>query len=453
MDDFADYEGSGGGGKAEFLKWKDDKSGDCEVYLLTAPVWVWRHNWKRVAKFKEKGGEEVEKVSMYSWNTMEPAEKEDKNLKRLKKQGYWYDAKPEEIDEREEPEVDPFLKMLEWVFRAVVTGKIDWLDEVFKFEAADSDDVVIHAGGLLGMYPQNFDEFDKDEVEKQKKKFKAAGVSLKDAFKEKSTIGLKYVFTVVDNGHPEDGPKLAIESEALGNAVKRVYKDRVTRYKGDRDKANPIKKICFKWEFDNSQHFEKKYRVVELDEEPSDEVKEVFAQEELDISRITGQGNVAVLRKNFEDHWCHQVVPDWDAIFAAAEKAVAGTEHASLPGDFNHGANEKSADKQEDKSDADDTSEDPTVPCEACGREMPDTAMVCPHCDAKYVQVGAFVCLENIACEACGKQRPSKEMTCPHCKAEYVEGEEKIELKPKPEPVKEEVRAPRRQAQRQAAKS
>lgn len=478
MDEFAEHEGSGGGNRTEFLKWKDDKKGEVEVILLAAPRWVWRHSWQRVVEYDDDSGK-VQKVGMYTWVTMEPPGKDEERLKSIKKQAYWIDSKTP-FEDRVKPKVDPFLRMLEWVYGAVLRDEIDWLDEVFKFVAADSEDRVIHAGGLLKMYPSNFDKFEKDEVAIQKRKFKEAGiVQLNNTFKENASIGIKYVFVVVDANAVSEGPKIAIEAEALGNAVKRSYSDRKVRLekKKQHDRINPIKRTPYQWEFDNSKDFEKKYRVVELEdlEDVSEDLAAVFEEELPDLSRYLEPGNVAVLEENFRTHWCHKVTPPWKEIFAPAYEAVAGTDKAELPSANSRGSSSR---KEEDDSEpskpsgthervrgdvgrkldqdiasgkAKPKSEPPpppvsTVPCEKCDRPMPDDALVCPHCDARYVQVGAFVCLEQAPCEACGKDRPMAEMTCPHCKAEYREGDEKIELAPKPAPT--EPRASRR---RQAA--
>ena len=37
------------------------------------------------------------------------------------------------------------------------------------------------------------------------------------------------------------------------------------------------------------------------------------------VGEDTGPGNIAMLRASFESHWCHQVRPPWDELFAVAE--------------------------------------------------------------------------------------------------------------------------------------
>jgi hypothetical protein len=441
MEEFAGHDGGGGGRSgSNFLSWKKDDKGQVDVWLTQSPCAVWRHSWHRVVRYKEEG-EEKEKVGMFVWNTLEPSEA---YIKDLRKQGFYYNTDPDDVSSRKQPLVDPFLKMLEWLFRAVVQGVIDWTDPVFSFEAEDSDNLTIHAGGLLRMYPKNWEEakkfLDADEIKAEQKKFKERDISLKDSFKENATIQLKYLFVVVDHENLEKGPQVAIEAEALGTKVKALYTHRKEKIEAQNkklskaeiaEKANPIRQTCMRWKFDNKKNFSDKYDVIELDGiEITDEIRESFDVEGPDVNTLTGPGNVAFLKQNFESHWCHDVIPPWDEIFEQgfiAAKAIEKTRKlkpgtlTELSTDFKHGAN----------ADADDSEEESgqTVECEVCKEQMPEKDMVCPHCKAEYIALeGGIVCLKKQKCITCGENWDADKLKCGNCGAEYKLSEEEDNL-------------------------
>lgn len=467
MEEFANHD-PGTRAEREYLAWKNDKEGKVEVWLLDDPWKVWRHTWQRVLTVK-KDGKEKEICGMFVWNTMETEE----TVLKLRKQGYYYDD-DRELEDRREPKCDPFLKMLEWTYRAVREGAIDWLDPVFKFEPKDEQDRIIHAGGLLKMFPSSFDDLSfANEAEERavKNAFKAANVDLKNVFKEAGTIGLKYVFTVLEDEHPSNGPKVAIESEALGNAIKKIYEHRKEKFEdGKRTKeeiqkmANLVKRVCLRWKFDNSKNFSEKYDVIELDNRtPSEEVRQAFEADLPDVEIIIGQGNVAQLEQNFRQHWCHDVSPPWQKIFADAYERARELEkeHKRKPGtytelstDFNHGANEKESPKSAPEVGS--QTDGDTVPCEACGKHMPADATACPHCKAEYVEVkdqngDVFVCLKKQKCQHCGESWNADELKCGACGAEYQAGEDGFVVTKKPEP-KSQVPEARTSRRRLAAK-
>lgn len=464
MDEFADHEGTAKRERAEFLSWRDegeDGDGKIQVWIVDQPWVQWRHSFYRVARYENRDGEQVERIAPFYWNSMEEdsGEVPDKTLKLIRRQGYYLDSRRDE-DDRVVADVDPFLKMLEWIRGQILAEKIDWLDPVFEFDAADSDAVKIRAGALLGVYPAKLDDL---EDERERERFKKLKINLRESYKESSRVRLQYGFVVVKNDAPEDGVRIALESETIGTLVKRIYKDRKVAFKGDSQKADLIRKVCLQWEYDKRKSFSDMYHVVALTEEKtSDEVLAVFArydEDPPDLERLRGQSNVAELERAFRDHWVHAEQPPWDELFAAAYERVKGTPAASLPEDFEHGANARASEKATSDTKATDVAakktteiavekktaapDGPMVECEVCRKDMPDTALVCPHCNARYAECGGFVDLENVACKACGKDRPFKDLVCPHCKREYVATDAGIELKPEA-PKSDEPRASRR---------
>lgn len=496
MDEFGDHDTGGTRGERKFLKWKDDKTGEINVWLAGLPFTLWRHSFHRVVKYTDKEDKEVEKIVMYTWNSYES----EAWIKELKGQRYYAFTKAgneldvEDIEDRKQPQYDPFWMFLEWLYKQYVLKNISWTDEVFRFVAADSKTLVLHAGGVLGMYPRNWNDVkfkSPDEEKRVKREFSNAGIELKEAFKQNSTIGCRYMFLVVDHEKPEDGIQLTIEAETLGDGIKKVFNDRKIRIaaknpkldkKAVADQANPVKKVCFRWEFDNSKNFKEKYNVIDLgfDEIP-EEIQEAFKAELPDTSLFTRPGNVAFLENVLTTHWCHDVTPPWKEIFAPGyERARLLEKHfelkegtlTELSTDFNHGTNETSQGSSEPKESETSSlsssaktktpplSEDAEmVKCEACGKDMPSDASICPHCKAVYVEVPiglgeVVVTLRDQTCETCGKVWHADELKCQACGTEYGLQDEKFVVTKKPEPPKSEEKTAevRTSARRRIAK-
>ena len=478
MEEFSHHDGGGRGPRTEYLDWRDkgeDGDGQVDVCLIDGPYACWRFSFRRIVTFK-KDGDETDKVVMYNWNCLE---KNEDLIKKIKKQGYYLDS-DRELEERIQAPVDPFFRFLEWLYRAVYTKEIDWLDEVFRFEPDEGDNVTVHAGGILGMFPGSWKDVDESELDDMKKAFKRAGVSLQEAYRERSTIGLKYVFVVVKAASPGDGIRVAVEAEALGNAIKKLYSDRKIAFKAKteeerRQKADFMvqrvtdgwnadkgyRGVVLRWIYDESQDFSKKYNVVALpEEEITEEILEQvdkYREDKPELDRLLGVGNIVQLRQILESYWVHDITPPWDEIFEPAMKAFAGTDAVKDPASFDYGANKKEDEESKDEPPSQKKSTPPpaevaTVACEKCGEEMPETAMQCPHCKAEYADFQGFIGLRDVKCEACGKTRDFGQAKCQHCGAEYgVQGEgeaAKVALKPKPvEPEKPKVQASRRRVQ------
>ncbi len=463
MDEFAEHEGGGGKSERAYLSWKNIKAGrptngSVDVWMVDMPITLWRNQWHRIATFKEDG-KERQKVASYNWNCME--ESED-HIKALKRQGYYWGVDSADLARRKKPTVDPFLRLLEWIHGAVSEGAIDWLDVLFKYSAADSDDVVVHAGGMLRQYPKNFEELE-FETESLKRKeiqrFKDAGVSLSESYRENAGIQLKYLFFVLENDKPAEGPKIAIEAEALGNCIKKLYQHRREKFdvKGRTKqeiaaKADLIKQVCLRWKFDNDKAFSDKYDLIELDTEPSDEVQEAFSMELPNVDAIVGTQNVAVLLENFKTHWEHEVTPPWDELFEPAFKAARAIEKerglkegtlTQLGSDTDRGsASEKSSTPNVGGNALPEDSG--MVECEACNGLMPDDALTCPHCKVEYVQLeGGIICLKDHKCDVCGATWSADVSKCTNCGSEYgIEGDKFVVTKRGEPPKSEEAKSP-----------
>ncbi len=384
FDDWMDHKGSAGGG--DFLKkWKEDGEVDVVLHPRALPAVVWSHSWYSVFVDKET---KKEKLRFTRFNSME-------SEKVLKNQRF---RRPDGSREKP-PEICPFSLTLEWVRAQIEEGKISWIDPIFDI-AAGEDGEIIHAGGFCNLFGR--DDLTDDELAELRK----AGIRRDEAYTENGAARMQYVIPVIPYDEPSLGCVVAIETQTLGDKLKKCIRDRREDL-GD-EKGDPrTAPVVFRWVFDEKKTFANKYdvkvmsslpvRVDQLKDDAPETLVEKMHQLEAALdstppstNKITDPSNLVQLRKSFEKYWVHKVAPPWDELFARAMAAAKGTPAAQDPADFD-------TDEIEGKGDdeADPTSPSTGAPaqdgdaeeveCDKCGKGMPETADTCPHCGAKYV--------------------------------------------------------------------
>lgn len=431
-DEWLDY-GDYGGGSFFTIDWKKDD----EYRIWLHPESKIKVFWRVVWKFIDDAG----KLRIMRWNSMEHPE----TLGR-------FNFKNDDGSREHSPQVDPFAKLIEWVDVQIVAGRIGYVDEIFKWEPAESDEEVILAGGFTG----DFQSKDTKTDAEKKKMIRKAGVRLDEAFKHNCNAQEETVLILVDNKDPEAGPQIATVGRGISRALKECVVGR-KRVFGEKDKwkADPFRNpVCFSWTRDETGPFPK-YSVVATEDPLTDAIKAAFAMPVPDTRKMFEKSNVAVLEKQMKASWCHSVTPPWDEIFGAAFEAVKGTPAAELPEDFKPSSSdddddepeekpkttkaaappktetkpapktrEEELEKKEEQINAETQAGDDAVLCEVCDGVMPEEVLasnpvICPGCGAKYVEDPADP--TNLVLE---KKEPPKE-------------------EPKPDP-KPEVRASRR---------
>jgi len=393
VDDFLGHSGaSEGSGRAGFLSgWKDKGRADVWLHPKGKPIPLWSHNWWYIGKDRETGN------AVIRYSRFNSLERETVIRKRF--------FRDSEGNREVPPELCPFSKLLEWVECAIRDESIDWTDEIFRFEVP-GDSVVLNAGGFTGQFGK------KNLSDAEKREIKRAGISLQDSWKQNCNPRLQYLFRVVDNAAPEKGTQVALETQSLGDSVKKVIADRMDDYPDGataaqieeaRRKGNPfVTPYAIRFLFDDSKDFAAKYDARPLlSLEMNEEVRAALEADPPSIDHIAGPSNIAQLRLSFEEHWVHPVLPPWDEIFEDAERELAGTPAAQLPGDFPFGANGGSKDEEEDeeaaeaesKADKDEPEEDgeDLFECDECGGLMKADEFTCPKCGTEYDEDGNIV--------------------------------------------------------------
>lgn len=369
LDDFLDHSGSTSGGAGFLGNWKEDGRIDIWLHPNGSFAALWSHRWIRLVKDKES---EALIVRGWRWKCME---KES----ILKKQRF-----RNEDDSREyPPEICPLCLLSEWIREQVNEGKISWTDVLFRFEPEDDDSEVVefHAGGLTGQIQKAFK--DKSLTKDQRKELRSAGIRGDEIYREAMAARLQYVFTVVKHDDPDDGCVIAVETQTLGDKMKKAIRD---RREDLGDKGNPLEHpYAFRWLFDDNKEFAAKYDVKPMTSlELNDDIQAVFDDDAADISELLKAGNVVEMRTSLESAWCgpSKCKPPWDDLFGAAEEAVKGTPAGEAPTDFEYGSN---VDDGPDEDEADD--EDEGYKCDVCG-EVGDDPNKCEKCGAEYDEEG-----------------------------------------------------------------
>jgi hypothetical protein len=376
LDGFLGHKGSMGGGGAFLKNWKED--GDIVIWLhpKAGIVPLWHHTWYTVGRDKDN------KTVMRSirFNSLE----KESILKRRNR-------RDDDGNREFPPEICPFSKFTEWLYQQVRHGHINWVDEVFLFDEP-KDPLVLHAGGILGMFKKGDDELTKEEI----RELRQAHIQRTDAWKESCEPRLQYVFRIVRNDDPDAGCLIALEAQALGDSIKTVISDRIddfTHKHGEvegKRLGNPfVTPYAIKWAYDEKQSFSKRYAARAMTQcELTPEIQAVFDRDPADIKELTRPSNILQLRQSMEAHWAlKDVVPPWDEIFGEAEEELAGT--AAVDDDetaFPFGANETQAKGgQPGKvAAAQEPEDDGMVECNVCDGLMPDTVFECPQCGTVY---------------------------------------------------------------------
>lgn len=347
MDEFLRHRGTERGQKLG--DWKKDKKLDTFLHRKLNPVALWRHNMPTIV-VTEDDGESVRHV----WGRQYVCYEDESVLRRQYKR-----------DDRTGARLYPPLycgvcRLVDHIDGLISTGKVDWKDKLFRFTGDDAEETqVVHTGGFCNLYGGDLTGADKTEL-------REAGISIKEAWKENGYAKLSYLLAIVKAEASEEGVHIAIETGALGDAIKGVIGDEIESKK---DKGNPqLFPYCIRWKYDeNEKNFGKKYKANRIDVvECTPAIMEAISGPKPDISAFTKLFNQTEMRAVLEAVCILKgdLIP-WDKIFDVKPLEEEAPKKGAAP------APAKAASV---------TMED----CERCGIPMPITAPECPSCHQKY---------------------------------------------------------------------
>jgi len=432
VDEFLGHSGGSDSNRTDWLNWKDRGRVDVWLHPAGMPIAVWGHSWYTIGHDRDTG---EEKIRWFRFNSMETEKQLRKRFFRSADGSLEYP-----------PELCPFAKLMAWVDEAIRTDVISWTDEIFRIEVP-GECITIHAGGFTGAFTQ------KSVTEAQKREIKRTGIQYSECWKENAQSRLQYLFRTVEHGDPGKGCQVALESQSLGDAVKKVIADRMDDYpdgasakqiEDAKRKGNPfVNPYAIRFLYYPDRDFKEKYDARPLMSlEMTEEVRAVLEAPAPDISKIAGPSNFAQLRLSFETFWSHEVVPPWDEIFEAAEALLEGTDAVQLPADRSRRVETSDGDKDDSERKSSKAkgeskrhgSKEPTKSSKSKDEEEPApkaTTKAAPKAAPKKEeeeQAGD----EEFECDECGGLMKANEYVCPKCGVEYNEDGEIIARPEKP---------------------
>lgn len=332
---------------------------------------------------------------VHAWSGNYNCWEDEKNIKRQY-------MRHEDDTRKFPPEKCGVCKLNEWFVQQIWDQKISWLEEVFKWEADDSDETrIVHPGGLTGLFGKK--DLDDDEIEEMNKH----GVYQKDAWMQSFMAKANYLLTVVDFDSPKDGVQTALETSLLGDKVQTVIDDQMSADE-DNDGAlgDPSQTpYVIQWEYDNGKNtpFNKRYHARPMRTgkkwEISEEINEMISADPPDLGNLIRPFNAQELRENLEKACLIKGVP-WDDFFGKAQQASSkqASSRSESSGTRERAKSEpppKSREKEQPKgpvANADGTItingvkyDDDDPECDDCDQPMKMEDKKCPHCGKVYV--------------------------------------------------------------------
>ena len=369
VDDFLNHKGTEGGSGKRLKSWAKDP-GFMNFWLHTKqmPCSVLFHRIPELVIRQDKDDRSVTKKNVWG---RQHACWEDESI--LKKQRF---RTPE--GRREHPPTKcGICRLIEAIRELVLDGKLQDTDVLFRFEGSDNptENKILHAGGFANMWKREADDDEKERLKKH-------GIYLSKAWDENAVAKLNYVFAGVNHDAPSDGLQIAVQTQLLGDKVKRTIRNEIASKDGD--DGNPfIKPYCIRFLYKaEEKKFDDKYDALRIDRlKLSPEIEKIIRGERPDISRFTRKFNQKDMRATLEKHAteiARNVLP-WDVIFdvpgydvdPAEEEKEQPSAKASVPEKVESKPAAKPADEMGD-------------PCDDCGAPMTKTQTKCGKCGATY---------------------------------------------------------------------
>lgn len=443
-------------GSGEFLApWREQGSTKIVLHPNAGFHALWNHNWPRVITVQDRETRDDKLIVVSSRFVCHDPE----TLARK--------ARYTDDDGRREhpPLVCPMDFMLDWVAGEIADGRLDWCAPVFEMKCDDEERcVVLHAGGMIGLYGK------RDLTKDQRREMKAAGISMKTAWREKAAVRCQYLMQVVDVADPSAGVVKALEAGDLGDKMKNEIRSEIKK-RGER--GNPaLNPYPILWEYNEAEEqFAKKYSVTALsDERPSAAVMKVLRGPKLDLSSDIAPGNCLQLRTEMEAHCVLSGMP-FDKFFAEAERrglmkpATTTSTAKARPKPTGHVDDEPESERRPAKTASsvkgalpspkvgaaktqrnasddepesvrkpaaakakplahDDDADDESAPCDFCAEPVALDDEACGSCRTTFRDNGKNILIGGLACRSCSATVTIDErgtrFECPHCGAAHA---------------------------------
>lgn len=399
LDSFLGHSSSARVGKV--VNWKKRKPPQIDTWLHTKSsiIALWRHGFPRLVERKVDGNDVVE-----IWGGNFNCWESEDVLKRQYKRN-------DDGSRLAPPQVCPMCLLLEYLQQEVRAERLSWTDEIFSFEGDDATRT-LHVGGMFNAF--GGDKLSREEIAE----LKAAGIKRTDAWQENGMAKCSYVFSIVDNDEIDKGVQTAIETTALGDAVKKTIRDQIEAMGGTA--GHPMKDpYIIRWQYREAEvEFSKKYNSLAL---PKVHPKsgELMLTEEIraliidspapDLGPTIARGNAGGLRAVMERHALIDL--PFDKIFGPAEK-IEGVRKRDEDEPSEAEADEPApAPRQRAAAKA-----PPAPPAKA---EAPAPRRRAPAAPTGPVEPPRPAGAPVLPCDKCGARMLETEVTCWKCGAKY----------------------------------
>lgn len=407
---FAGHRTGGGGG--EFLKkWKDDGVFDSVLHTRVLPIALWQHKLPRLVPITDK----ARKTTVHVWSGTYVCHEDEATL-----DGQYF--RDRDTGQRKHPPKRcGICKLVEWCYQqcvlfeefreeneaAIKAGKpkkvkgIRFTTPMFHFEGDVKDETItLHIGGVCNLFGKAKEGTDAQKADLARSEIVVGGP--KGAWRENAYAKCNYAMCVVNYNRPEDGVQIAVETSALGDAVKNVL-NKVLEEDSRNVEDDPY---VIRWKFHKNAPMNEMYdalpmrklklspRIVQLIRGPAPE-------EALD--KLTERFNQRLLRTSLEKHCLPEMrnlVP-WDELFpseeqvkkweaedaeAEAEAEAEAHEQAQTSRRPPHPLNDDDDDddEPEPRGVAKDDDGEELFACDDCDEPVKASASECPHCGKKY---------------------------------------------------------------------
>lgn len=401
LDDFLNSGNRGSSDFVKFLKnWRNRQTPEIYTWMHTRipPQSIWQHSFPRVKVWTDKDTKETRRQI---WNEKFVSHESP----RVMNSQYFRDS--DTGARRVPPERCPFSFLLEYVRELIVNQELDWLTPLFRFEVVDNDPKekepvtrvkVIHAGGFVGMFNDKM-------TEEQRVELRRAGIKLNDpnnkgdsAWMQNAWAKQSYVFPIVDNGSPDAGVQITVESKLIYSKVCDVimkYREEFTDPQTKQitsEAYDPFKHpYCIKWSHHPNAKggFNDTYNAAKISNIAcTAQIEELIYGDPPDLSAITTPFDPRLMRSIFESS-CQVTGIPWDDIFSSfAEKP----DDPQLPAGPARAPELPAASVRVPEVASDDdvcpecgpNKNCPHVACDKCDMPILETDAVCKHCKHVY---------------------------------------------------------------------
>lgn len=305
-DDFLNHRSQEGGGSKRLKSWAKDP-GHVNLWFHTKqmPCAVWYHRIPELVVRKKKDSENETLKNV--WGRQHVC-LEDESI--LKKQRFRDDSGNREHP----PKRCPVCRMIEAIRSMIRSGAIKDTDRIFKFDGSDKpeENVSLSAGGLANVWGRDPDDATKDRL-------KAAEIYLSKVWGENMVAKLSYVFAVVNQDDPATGLQVAIQTQLVGDKVKRLINNEIAS--NDGDLGNPfVNPYCIQLVYKpNEKKFDDKYDARRMNRFAlSPAIEEIICGEKPDIRRYTNAMNGKEVMAALQEHALVKL--PWDSILDVPEQ-------------------------------------------------------------------------------------------------------------------------------------